>query len=236
MSTHFAAIEHVEFRALANAADDIERFLSLTRPRPPVQELLEAKDAPALLDRIRHLTQRKTDPKFLHPDDVACAVYLDLLFRLKQDGLVQQAWALCRPHAERMYWTNAIARSLNQRAAGLANAAPVDVAPSDAPVAPAPPPVVTPDAFAAAFYDLYNAAVQELAPANQKPPPRPAWTALPAEHPTRKVIQTACDRLLARLDAVPHVTLPADTDQKRDAIAQWLRDGKIAARLVLRDA
>jgi hypothetical protein len=236
----FKVIEHVEFRALANAADDTERFLELTRTRPPVLALLEAKDGPMLLARIRLLAQKKTDPKFLHPDDVACAVYLDVLFRLKQDRLVQQAWALCQPHADRMYWTNAIARSLNQRAAGLASttpaAAPAETAPSDAPVVPPPPAAVTPDAFAAAFYDVYNAAVQELAPANQKPPPRPAWTALPAEHPTRKVIQTACDRLLARLDAVPHVTLQADTDQKRDAIAQWLRDGKIAARLVLRDA
>lgn len=232
----FKAIEHIEFRALANAADDIERFLGLVRPRPPVQEILGAKDGPALLARIRTLAQKKTDPKFLHPDDVACAVYLDALFRLKQDRLVQEAWALCTPHAARMYWTNLVARSINQRAEGVAGSVPAPQA-DGAPVSPLVPPVaVTREAFAAAFYDVYNAAVVELAPADKKPPARPPWDQLPVAHPTRQVIQTACDRLLARLDAVPYITIPALSATQQEAVEQMLRSGKVTARLVLRDA
>lgn len=232
----FEPVEHVEFAANAQGAEDVTMFFDLTRARPPVQALLELRDAAGLVQRIRELLRKRIDPKFMHPDDPAIAVYLDTLYRMGAKAQVREAWGLCQGHDE-LYWTNQVAQSINLREQSSAAVAPgtaSEATAGDPVFAPPPPSPIRPEDFARTFYALYmeTSRARALA-ARQDPPPRPPWDALPAEHPMRVVLQGACDALLARLQAVPYIPIPPADETQRTAVAAAIRDGTIAARVTL---
>lgn len=236
----FQEIEHVEFAASVQGAEDIDMFFALTRTRAPVQALYVARDHVMVLARIAHLLRQPTDKNFMHPSDPAIAVYLDLLYRIEASDAVRSAWELCQPHATRLYWTNQVAQSVNlrQQSVEAVTADPASEAsgavPADSVSLPMPPPPMTKDEFARVFYADYIASSRARAEAaGQDPPPRPAWDDIPADHPIRLVFQGACDGVFSRLQAVVYVPSPPEDEAQREAVAHAIRDGKLAARMTL---
>jgi hypothetical protein len=228
----FAGIEHIEFAARVQGAEDVDMFFSLTRPSREVVALLGAKEAPALVKRVQTLLNKRIDTKFMHPDDHAIAIYIDTLYRLNAHDAVRQAWGHCEGN-DKLYWTNQVAQSINLReeAAKAAEAATAP-APTSTVSFAAPPEPVKLDDFVRVFYAEYTHASQSRArAAGQVPPPRPAWDQLPEDHPVRLVFTDTCKSIFTRLQAVVYVPDPPDEAEAQQALAQAIRSGAVAARV-----
>jgi len=110
----FEQIEHVEFAARLQGADDVPMFLDFVHSHAAVQGLFAARDPEAIVQRIHRLMTKRIDPNYMHPEDPALAAYFDTLYRMQNREALQRAWKLCAKHAK-LYWTHQVAQSINLR-------------------------------------------------------------------------------------------------------------------------
>jgi len=121
----FSTLEHVEFAARLQGAQDVAMFLDFARGHAGAQMLMQHRDAEAVVERMHKLLTKRIDPNYMHPDDPALAVYLDVLYRLEQPAALRRAWKLCAANPK-LYWTHQVAQTINLReqSATAAKAAP----------------------------------------------------------------------------------------------------------------
>ena len=116
-------IESVTFSVQANVASGTETFLHIVKSSPAFQELQKMTSDLAVLNKVMQrivmLCRKETDPKYEHPDDVAIATYLLVLYTLPRTVDLEmaslQVTITYTRKDNRLFWARHVAEHIGRR-------------------------------------------------------------------------------------------------------------------------